>query len=660
MASGKKSHTSNTLSISSEMRLQWYRQMCRIRAFEREIYEHNKKGLVPGTAHLYIGMEAIAVGSTAAMRDGDLLTSTHRGHGHSIARGLDLGRMMAEVLGRADGYCRGKGGSMHITDVSRGMLGADGIVGGGIPIAAGAALGMRLKGIPSVVFCFFGDGASNQGSFHEALNFAAVNRLAVVFICENNLWALSTSFKETTAGGSVANRAAAYGMPGQRMDGNDVEAVFAAASAAAARAPRRRGTIVDRMCKLPLGAAFDFHAQGNPPSTGNRRVETERSHCALSPILGSIPRARLRKSFSELILRSRPKWRKPRPLRWAAPHQTRRVRTKMSSPDPAVHEKTFAEGLNEALREEMRNDPLVFVIGEDVGNMGGLFSVTKGLLDEFGPQRVIDAPISEAAIAGAGVGSALVGARPVIEFQFQDFMTIAMDQIVNHAAKLRYMSGGMVSIPLVVRAPVCTGVGLGAQHSQSLEAWFVHVPGLKVVMPSSPADAKGLLKSAIRDNNPVIFLESRMLYSQTGPIPEGEHLVPLGSASVKRPGIDVTVVATGRTVALALLAAEKLSQEGIEVEVIDPRTLKPLDSETILESLRKTNRLVVASDGSRTCGYAAELVAGVVEECFYELDAPPQRVCTRDVPMPAAPGLQKAIMVSEGDIILACRKALAA
>ncbi len=227
--------------ITSAMRFRWYRQMCRIRAFEREIYEHNKKGLVPGTAHLYIGMEAIAVGACSAMREGDLLTSTHRGHGHSIARGLDLGRMMAEVLGRADGYCRGKGGSMHITDVARGMLGADGIVGGGIPIAAGAALGLRLKGLDSVVFCFFGDGASNQGSFHEALNFAAVNRLAVVFICENNLWALSTSFKETTAGGSVANRAAAYGMPGERIDGNDVEAVFNSATAAAARARHGEG-----------------------------------------------------------------------------------------------------------------------------------------------------------------------------------------------------------------------------------------------------------------------------------------------------------------------------------------------------------------------------------------------------------------------------------
>jgi pyruvate/2-oxoglutarate/acetoin dehydrogenase E1 component len=332
----------------------------------------------------------------------------------------------------------------------------------------------------------------------------------------------------------------------------------------------------------------------------------------------------------------------------------------MSTPDTKLKDRSYADALNEALREEMARDPLVFVLGEDVAGMGGLFSVTKGLLAEFGPQRVIDTPISEAAIAGAGVGSALVGARPVIEFQFQDFITIAMDQIVNHAAKLRYMSGGMVSIPLVVRAPVCTGVALGAQHTQSLEAWFAHVPGIKVVMPSDPADAKGLLKSAIRDNNPVIFLEARMLYSVTGPIPEGEHLVPLGAAAIKRSGDDLTIVATGRTVPLALSAARKLSLEGFEAEVIDPRTLKPLDSKTILQSVRKTSRLVVVSDGSRTCGYAAEIMAGVAEECFFELDAPPQRVCTRDVPMPVAPSLQKAVMVTEDEILSACRKTLAA
>jgi TPP-dependent pyruvate/acetoin dehydrogenase alpha subunit len=222
--------------VSSTTRLDWYRQMCRIRAFERAVYGLSKAGLIAGTAHLYIGMEAIAVGSCSAMRDGDLVTSTHRGHGHAIACGLNLGRMMAEILGRADGYCRGKGGSMHITDISRGMLGADGIVGGGIPIAVGAALGLRLKGSSSVVFCFFGEGAANQGTFHEALNLAAVNHLPVLFICENNLWALSASSEEVTAGSGVANRAAAYGMPGYKVDGNDVEAVFQTVSASAARA----------------------------------------------------------------------------------------------------------------------------------------------------------------------------------------------------------------------------------------------------------------------------------------------------------------------------------------------------------------------------------------------------------------------------------------
>jgi pyruvate dehydrogenase E1 component beta subunit len=330
----------------------------------------------------------------------------------------------------------------------------------------------------------------------------------------------------------------------------------------------------------------------------------------------------------------------------------------MSTPNSNAREISFVQALNEALREEMRNDPLVFVIGEDVGKLGGLFKVTKGLLEEFGPQRVIDAPLSEAAIAGSGVGSALVGARPVIEFQFLDFITIAMDQIVNHAAKLRYMSGGMVSIPLVIRAPVCAGVSLGAQHSQSLEAWFVHIPGLKVVMPSDPADAKGLLKSAIRDDNPVLFLEHRLLYSQTGPVQEGEYFVPLGTAAVKRSGSDLTIVATGRTVSLSLAAAKKLSQEGIEVEVIDPRTLKPLDSASIFQSVRKTNRLVVVNDGWRTCGYAAELMACVTEECFFDLEAPIQRVCTKDVPMPVAPSLEKAVMVSEEEIVSACLRAL--
>jgi len=286
--------------------------------------------------------------------------------------------------------------------------------------------------------------------------------------------------------------------------------------------------------------------------------------------------------------------------------------------EPATSNATFVEALNQALREEMQRDSNVFTLGEDVGRMGGLFKVTQGLLETFGPDRVIDTPISEAALAGAGIGAALVGLRPVVEFQFVDFITIAMDQIVNHAAKLRYMSGGAVTVPIVFRAPVCAGVSLGAQHSQSLEAWFVHVPGLKVVMPSTPDDAKGLLKSAIRDENPVVFLEHRLLYGQTGPIGDEESVIPLGRADVKRRGNDITLVATGRTVALALNAAERLAAEGMHAEVIDPRTLKPLDRDTIFESVRKTSRAVVITDACRTCGFGSELAATISGECFFD------------------------------------------
>jgi pyruvate/2-oxoglutarate/acetoin dehydrogenase E1 component len=319
---------------------------------------------------------------------------------------------------------------------------------------------------------------------------------------------------------------------------------------------------------------------------------------------------------------------------------------------------SFAVALNEALKEEMRRDPTIFVAGEDVGRMGGLFKVTQDLLEEFGSSRVLDTPISEAAIAGLGVGGALVGTRPIIEFQFVDFVTIAMDQIINHGAKLRYMTGGMLSVPLVIRAPVCGGIGLGAQHSQSLEAWFVHVPGIKVVMPATPGDAKGLLKSAIRDDNPVLFLEHRRLYAATGDVPSEEYVVPLGKAEVRREGSDITVVSTGRTVSLALAAAERLSKQAVNIEVIDLRTLKPFDMQTVSNSVRKTNRAVVVNDGWRTCGYAAEIVASIQDECFYDLDVPIQRVCNKDAPMPVAAGLERSLMVSEEQIVAACREAM--
>ena len=323
-----------------------------------------------------------------------------------------------------------------------------------------------------------------------------------------------------------------------------------------------------------------------------------------------------------------------------------------------VRELTMSEALNEALHEEMCRDPGVFVIGEDIGQIGGLFQVTAGLLERFGPERVISSPLSEAAIAGAGVGAALVGCRPVVEVQIADFVSLMMDQVVNHAAKWRYMSGGRVKVPFVLRGPTSSGIGMAAQHSQTLEAWFVHAPGLVVIMPSTPYDAKGLLKSAIRDDNPVVFFEKRLLYSRRGPVPEGEYTVPIGVADVKRAGAHVTVVTYSQGVPLSLQAARQLGSEGIEVEVVDVRTLKPLDIATIAESVSKTGRLVVVSEGARAGGFASEIVARVVDECFGALRTQPVRITAADTPMPYAAPLERAVLPQVEDVVAGVRQVL--
>ena len=300
-----------------------------------------------------------------------------------------------------------------------------------------------------------------------------------------------------------------------------------------------------------------------------------------------------------------------------------------------MRELSYLEAIREALQQEMRRDPRVFVIGEDVGVYGGAFGVTRGLVEEFGEQRVIDTPISELGIAGAITGAALTGMRPVGEIMFMDFTTLAIEQLVNQAAKIRFMFGGTATVPFVLRCPAGSGTGAAAQHSQSLENWFVHVPGLKVVMPSTPYDAKGLLLASIRDDNPVIFVEQKLLYKTRGPVPEEDYTVPLGKADIKRAGRDLTIVATGVMVARALEAAEQLAREGIEVEVADPRTLKPLDAELIIQSVSKTGRVLIVHEAARTGGYGGELAAIIAEsEAFDYLDAPIVRLAGRDMPIP--------------------------
>ena len=318
-------------------------------------------------------------------------------------------------------------------------------------------------------------------------------------------------------------------------------------------------------------------------------------------------------------------------------------------------ELSYSQAINAALREEMLRNPLVFLLGEDIGEHGGAFGVTKGLWREFGSKRLVNTPISEAAIVGAAVGAALAGCRPVAEIMYMDFITLAMDQIVNQAAKIRYMFGGKATVPLVVRTPAGAGRGNAAQHMQSLEAWFVHVPGLKVVMPSTPYDAKGLLKTAIRDDNPVIFIEHKLLYATKGQVPEQEYTIPFGQADIKRHGKDVTIVATSRMVLFALAAADTLQEEGIDAEVIDPRSLVPLDITAIVDSVKKTHRAVVVHEACRRGGIGAEIAAEVQEQAFDHLDAPILRVANPNVPIPFAKDLEAAAIPDEQRIVAAVR-----
>jgi 2-oxoisovalerate dehydrogenase E1 component len=656
------------MTLSGDALESLYTTMVRIRRFDEKTTELFSAGLVKGTAHSYVGEEAVAAGACANLREGDYIVGTHRGHGHCIAKGARVDRMMAELMGRADGYCRGLGGSMHIAALDLNILGCNGIVAAGLPIGTGAALAAKLRKTDNVVVAFFGDGGANQGVVHEALNLAAVWKLPAIYLCENNQYALSTATGRTTAGDSIAARAAAYGIPGVRVDGNDVLAVYETVRTAVARARRGEGpTLVEAVTYRWGGHSM----RANLPEY--RTKEEEREWMERDPV------ARL---GSHLV-----DGKRATPVRLKELEESveleldRAVEFAKSSPEPTVElmeasvyaphaevsepatragrELTMAEALNEALQSEMQRDERVFVMGEDVGLIGGIFGVTRGLRERFGEDRVRDTPISEATFVGAGVGAAIAGLRPVVEIQIFDFVALTMDQLVNQAAKFRYMLGGRPTVPLVIRGPQGGGIRLAAQHSQSLEAWFAHVPGLVVVAPATPYDAKGLLVSAIRDDNPVIFLEHKALYATKGAVPEAPYAIPLGKADVKRAGTDVTLVATQAMVSRALAAAGDLEKDGVSVEVIDPRTLVPLDEATILASVARTGRLVIAHEAVKRGGWGAELAALVAERVLDVLDAPIVRVAARNVPMPYNDSLERATIPSQQDIAAALRGVVA-
>jgi 2-oxoisovalerate dehydrogenase E1 component len=663
------------------------RQIMEIRAFENNIANLLSKAVLKGASHLYAGQEAVAVGAISALRDDDLVTSTHRGHGHAHAHGDKVAKtpeakqehfnkMMAEVLGKATGYCKGKGGSMHIADVEHGNLGATGIVGGNIPVAVGAALAQKLMGTDRVVLCFFGDGAANTGNFHEALNMASLWDLPVVFICENNQYAMSVPWRKASKLSSIAHRACAYGIPGETVDGMDVLAVRSVVSKAVERARRGEGpTLIEAITYRYYG-----HSHSDPRAYRTREEEAEwRKRDPIIILKNAMQSINwlTEEEFERLDEAVQRKLEKAMefatnspdpspdelctdvyaPSPWTqADIEAERVLRERVRNDPNMRQISYAQALQEAMREEMLRDKRVFIMGEDVGLYGGAYGATRDLYKEFGEWRVIDTPISEATISGAGVGAAMAGMRPIVEIMYVDFTPLAMDQIANQGAKNRYMFGGKTTVPLVIRTEGGAGRAIAAHHSQSLESLWTHFPGIYVVMPATPYDAKGLLKAAIRDDNPVMFIEHKMLYREKGPVPEEEYIIPLGVADIKRPGKDITLVTYSRMVLRALEAAEILAKEGIDVEVIDLRTLKPLDLETIITSVKKTGRLVGVTEAYENTSFINEVMAQVNDHAFDWLDAPMVRVAAANVPVPRAEVLEDLAIPNVNRIVEACRK----
>jgi pyruvate/2-oxoglutarate/acetoin dehydrogenase E1 component/TPP-dependent pyruvate/acetoin dehydrogenase alpha subunit len=676
-------------SLTKEQLLDYLRQMMEIRALENNIANLLSKAVLKGASHLYAGQEAVAVGAIGALEDHDLITSTHRGHGHGHAHGDSAAKspeqkqehynkMMAEVLGKSCGYCKGKGGSMHIADVEHGNLGATGIVGGNIPVAVGAGLAQKLKKTDSVVVCFFGDGASNTGNFHESLNMASLWDLPVVFVVENNMYAMSVPWESASKIPNISKRAQAYGIPGETVDGMNVLTVRIAVAEAVARARSGEGP------SLVECNTYRYYGHSHSDPRAYRTREEEKEYRDKDPI------KKLHRDMSVISFLEEEEFDQMEETvqekldiamkfsEECPPPNLDQLETDVFAPSKTTPEDieaesklrekirsggidreiSYAQALVEAMREEMLRDDNVFVMGEDVGLYGGAYGATRGLFEEFGDERVIDTPISEATIGGAAVGAAMAGMRPIAEIMYVDFTPLAMDQIANQGAKNRYMFGGKTSVPMVIRTEGGAGRAIAAHHSQSLESLWTHFPGIYVVMPSTPYDAKGLLKTAIRDDNPVMFIEHKMLYKEKGPVPEEDYIIPFGVADIKRPGKDVTIVTYSRMVLRSLEAAEILAKEGIDAEVIDLRTLNPLDMDTIVRSIQKTGRFVGVTEAYQNTSFINAVMARVNEAAFDWLDAPMVRVASANVPVPRAEVLEDLAIPNVNRIVSACRKVM--
>ena len=650
--------------------LRLYEQMLLLRRFELSAQVACRKGETPGFLHLYIGQEASGVGVCAHLRKTDWITSTHRGHGHALAKGMSPDMLMAELYGKRDGCCGGRGGTMHLYDPSCGLFGTNGLVGGGLPSAVGAGLSARARGTDDIGVAFFGDGATNHAAFHESLNFAGIQRAAVVFVCENNLYATATALSKATLNPEIATRAAAYGIPGVAVDGNDLLAVWQVMQEATARARRGDGPTLIEVKTYRVVAHHEgdsvvggYRSQAEVDTWAKRDpIRWVRERCLLGLSLASPQqldtieeRVKARVAQAIEFARNSPE---PDPSTvdrhvYADPINPPAALAAVSAPNPITVTTGWLDAVRDGLAEEMRRDPLILYFGEGTGERGGTFAHTKNLFTEFGAARMVDTPISELGFTGAALGASATGVRCVADLMFADFLFEAAGQIVLQAAKLRYMSNGQMHAPLVIRAGAGAVRSAGPHHSGMYHPVWAHIPGLIVCVPSTPADAKGLMKTALRAGDPVLMLETKALFATKGEVPSGDHLVPFGLARIARAGTDLTIAAAGQIVHLALQAAETLQAQGVSCEVIDLRTIQPLDVDTVAASVRKTGRLLVADEGWSMCGVGAELGQAMNELAFDYLDAPVARLHTDAMSHPFAPVLERAMLINVDAIVAA-------
>ncbi len=598
------------------------------------------------------GQEAIAVGVTLALEDRDYILPTHRNLGVWTTRKVPLRPLFCQLMGRAGGYTKGRDRTFHFGLPQKRIVGMISHMAAMLPVACGLGVASQYRNEGFVSAVFVGDGASREGDFHEALNLAACWKLPVIFVLENNGYGLSTPTADVMAVEHLADAAAGYGMAGERVDGNDLMAVMQSVAAAARRARSGDGPTLLEM--------KTFRVRGHEEASGVKYVPSElieqwtlrdpyERFCTtvlaegiVSPDQMQAIQKTLEDEVDDAV-----EYALAQPLVESSRDAERRdvfaaLTTKAAEPSQDASEMRFIDAVTDGLRSVMQRDSDVVLFGQDIAEYGGVFKVTSGFVDEFGPDRVRNTPIIESGAIGAAMGMALGGLKPIVEMQYADFVSCGFNQIVNNLATTHYRWGQPLNV--TIRAPYGGHIGAGPFHSQCVESWFTSVPGLKVVVPGTPHDAKGLLIAAVDDPNPVLFFEHKFLYrSLKGMVPDNSYTIEIGRAHIARKGTDATVVTYGLGVHWALAAADDWASHGREIEVVDLRTLAPWDRETVIESVKKTGRVLVLHEAPLTGGFGGEIAASITEAAFQYLDAPPSRVAGEDIPVPFSPNLERDI-----------------